>query len=129
MPAGWVGSVSHKGTFAAAIVAPSGDGFVGIDLERAVSSRFDIGRRILTPRERPATGRELTLVFSIKEAIYKAIDPIVERYVAFTEVELEIGDAGACTVTVVDPARLPVSIDAWWCERDGHWIATARGRA
>jgi 4'-phosphopantetheinyl transferase EntD len=129
VPAGWSGSLSHKGELAAAIAAPADAGWVGIDLELAVASRQPIERRILTPREARASGRDVTRVFAIKEAIYKAIDPIVRRYVAFTEVELEIGSAGACTVRIVDPSHLPVEIEAWWAEHAGHWLATARARA
>jgi 4'-phosphopantetheinyl transferase EntD len=132
MPAGWVGSISHKGARAAAIVAAAGEAHLGIDLERAVAPKLDIARRILTVRERAAVrdDREVTLRFAIKEAIYKAIDPIVRRYVGFTEVELELeldgARGGVCGVTVLDRGRLPVVIDAWWTERDGHWVATAR---
>jgi 4'-phosphopantetheinyl transferase EntD len=125
LPTGWVGSISHKGTRAAALVAPATGGFIGVDLEAAAPPRMPIERRILTPRER-ATGREVTLHFAIKEAIYKAVDPIVRRYVGFTEVELEIAADGACTVRVLDMLRLPVTIEAWWQERDGMWLATAR---
>jgi enterobactin synthetase component D len=127
LPAGWVGSVSHKGSTAAAIVAPAGAGWVGIDLERAAASRLDIARRILTPREQaalddhPDRGRAVTLRFAIKEAIYKAVDPIVCRYVGFTEVELEVG-AVYCAVR----SELPAVIEATWCEHGSHWIATAR---
>jgi enterobactin synthetase component D len=127
LPPGWVGSISHKGSLAAAIVAPAARGFVGIDLERAVPPRLPIERRILTPREQATVrGRDITLCFSIKEAIYKAIDPIVRRYVGFTEVELALGADGGCAVTVLDPARLPVVIEASWRELDGMWLATAR---
>lgn len=128
LPAGWVGSISHKGTRAAAIVAPREAGFVGIDLELATASKLPIERRILTPREQErVSGREVTLYFAIKEAIYKAIDPIVRRYVGFTEVELELaGDIAQ--VKILDPSRLPVEVEAWWQERDGHWLATARAR-
>jgi len=125
LPAGWVGSISHKRTRAAALVAPATGGFVGVDLEAAAPPRMAIERRILTPRER-ATGREVTLYFAIKEAIYKAVDPIVRRYVGFTEVELEVAGDGACSVRVLDIARLPVIVEAWWQERDGMWLATAR---
>lgn len=130
LPAGWVGSISHKGGRAAALVAPAGEGFVGIDLELAAPPRQSIESRILTPRElaRVRDRREITLSFSIKEAIYKAIDPIVHRYVGFTEVELDIAPDGGCTVHVVDASRLPVVVEAWWREHDGHWLATARAR-
>jgi enterobactin synthetase component D len=129
LPSGFVGSISHKAERAAALVAPAGQGFVGIDIELAAPPRLPIERRILTPREQAlVSGRDVTLFFSIKEAIYKAIDPIVRRYVGFTEVELDVRADGSVTVTVLDTARLPVEIEATWREHDGHWLATARGR-
>jgi 4'-phosphopantetheinyl transferase EntD len=136
LPAGWVGSISHKGTRAAALVAPDEGARIGLDLERAAPPRLDIGSRILTPAERAALaqlpphayGLAVTLRFAIKEAIYKAVDPFVRRYVGFTEVELEVRDDGSCAVRVLDPARLPVVVSATWREVDGHWLTTARAR-
>lgn len=126
LPAGLSGSVSHKGAFAAAIVAPADGGFVGIDLERAAPPRSDIARRILTAREQaalPDRGRAVTLRFAIKEAIYKAIDPVVRRYVGFTEVELDLL-ADSCAITT----EIPLAIEAHWREHGEHWLATARAR-
>jgi 4'-phosphopantetheinyl transferase EntD len=124
LPPGWVGSVSHKRALAAALVAPAGAGRLGVDLEVAAAPRGDIARRVLTAREQAELtdgGRGVTLRFSIKEAIYKAIDPYVRRYVGFTEVELALaGDA--VTVTTA----LPFAIEATWREHAGHWLATAR---
>jgi enterobactin synthetase component D len=130
LPAGWVGSISHKADRAAALIAPAGDGFVGLDIELAAPPRQPIEKRILTAREqqRINDGRDVTLHFAIKEAIYKAVDPMVRRYVGFTEVELEIARDGSCSVHILDPARLPVVVDAWWQERDGLWLATARAK-
>ena len=129
LPAGWTGSITHKPGIAAAIVAPAGKGHVGIDLEVATARPIDVSPRILTPRERaalPDHGAAVTLRFAIKEAIYKAVDPFVRRYVGFTEVELDVGDDGSCAVTVVDPAKLPVAIEARWQALEGLWLATAR---
>ncbi len=124
LPAGWYGSISHKGNRAAALIAPAGEARVGIDLERAAPPRQDIARWILTRREQDTLddrGRGATLRFSIKEAIYKAIDPFVRRYVAFTEVELDVAD-GIAHVT----SELPFSIETTWREHAGFWLATAR---
>ena len=118
LPAGWVGSISHKGARAAALVAPAGDAQIGVDLELAQPARQDIARWILTPREQAQLvdrGRGATLRFSIKEAIYKAIDPFVRRYVAFTEVELEVSEAGVAQVRLGAAAR------------DRDHVARARG--
>lgn len=127
LPAGWYGSVSHKGTRAVALIAPAGDARVGVDLELARPPRQDIARWILTPREQDALsdrGRGATLRFSIKEAIYKAVDPFVRRYVAFTEVELDVVD-GVAHVT----SKLPFEIETTWREHAGFWLATARARS
>ncbi|HEY5921149.1 MAG TPA: 4'-phosphopantetheinyl transferase superfamily protein [Kofleriaceae bacterium] len=130
LPAGWVGSISHKGERAAALLAPAGDGFVGLDIEVAASPRQPIEKRILTLREQQHVrdGRDVTRSFAIKEAIYKAIDPMVRRYVGFTEVELDVATDGSCAVHILDASRLPVVVEAWWQERDGLWLATARAR-
>ena len=128
VPAGMTGSISHKLARAAALIAMADEGFVGVDLERAAPTKLDIAKRILTVNEVRVAGAELLRVFAIKEAIYKAIDPIVQRYVGFQEVELVVGQGGEVKVSVVDAGRLPVAIEAWWTELDGHWLATARAR-
>jgi 4'-phosphopantetheinyl transferase EntD len=128
VPAGLSGSISHKLARAAALVAMAEHGHVGVDLERAGPTKLDIAKRILTANEARVSGAELLRVFAIKEAIYKAIDPIVCRYVGFQEVELVVGEGGDVKVSVVDAGRLPVAIEAWWTALDGHWLATARAR-
>lgn len=128
VPAGFSGSISHKLARAVALLAAASDGHVGVDLERMAPTKIDIAKRILTQREQVVAGAELLRVFAIKEAIYKAIDPIVQRYVGFHEIELVVGAGGAVDVTVVDPAKLPVTIEAWWTEADQHWLATARAK-
>jgi 4'-phosphopantetheinyl transferase EntD len=120
------GSIAHKAgperVIAAAIAAPH---LVGIDIERALAPRQPIETRILTPREQAALGsdrRYVALAFAIKEAIYKAVDPVVRRYVAFTEVELDL-DAGRAT------SQLPLDVTFWWTELatpEPLWLATAR---
>ncbi len=152
LPRGWVGSISHKQSHAAAIVAPDAGARVGIDLERAAPPRGDIAHHVLTERELAgltltdpvALGRAVTLRFAIKEAIYKAVDPFVRRYVGFHEVELAVADDGSCAVS----SALPFAITAWWCELDpavldehsgrspkpearspGYWLATASASA
>lgn len=127
LPAGWVGSISHKGTRAAALIAPAGEARVGVDLELAQPARQDIARWILTRREQDTLadrGRGATLRFSIKEAIYKAVDPFVRRYVAFTEVELDVSDEGIALVS----SALPLAIETTWREHAGFWLSTARAR-
>jgi 4'-phosphopantetheinyl transferase EntD len=129
--------VSHKDSHAVAVVAPlAAEGWrVGIDLERAAPPRGDVAARILTDAELatlaelPAVerGRAVTLRFSIKEAIYKALDPMVQRYIGFREVALQWHDQHAS----VAPLRLDgnwFAVEVWWTEFDGFWLSTARAR-
>lgn len=152
------GSITHKGTRALAGVMPRSTDVqhFGVDLERrpTVSAAHapSIASRILTAREREALAtydqavvhahggdephaarlhRERTLLyFAIKEAVYKAIDPYVERYVRFTEVELALHDDGTTAVTLALPELAPgdVQVDAWWRMDDDWIVATAVSR-
>ena len=90
-------SISHKEHVAVALVGEPGTAHrVGVDVEIDRPLRFDIARRVLTDLELerlsalPEDRRSGFVLrrFSTKEAIYKAIDPFVQRYVAFREVSV-----------------------------------------
>jgi 4'-phosphopantetheinyl transferase EntD len=157
LPAGVTGSISHKRLATApdhpsgaprgraiAIAAVGTQQTVGVDLEvrptAAELGRPDIAPRILTAHEMATLlagdalqRREAVLLaFALKEAVYKAIDPVVQRYVGFTEVEIDPdrpadfyqgADAGLVTVRVLvaDPAAHTLQLRASW-QRDAHWI-------
>lgn len=142
LPPGVLGSISHKRTHAVAIALASepGPGHLGIDLENRPQKhdppRPSIASRILTPREQDQLSalREFAhadatrLRFALKEAVYKAIDPIVERYVSFTEVEVDVFDDGRVDVHLLLPELVGQGwqVAAQW-RRDARWIlATAR---
>jgi len=106
LPAGAVGSVSHKRTIAVALAARASEPLatVGIDVEELRPLRADIARRVLTPDERaalppdgPARDAEVLRAFSAKEAIYKALDPWVRRFVGFEEATLARAPDGVLT--------------------------------
>lgn len=113
LPPGAVGSVSHKRTIAVALASREATprATLGIDVEELRPLRADIARRILTPEERAALlpdgpGRDaaVLLAFSAKEAIYKALDPWVQRFVAFEEATVARASDGALTAALA-PAR------------------------
>ena len=89
LPAGIVGSISHKEAVAVALVASERDGSerdgkVGIDVELEVWRARDIAAKVLRPEELAEleslpTGeraKAVLLRFSAKEAVYKALDPV-----------------------------------------------------
>jgi enterobactin synthetase component D len=110
LPPGAVGSVSHKRTIAVALVARVADprATIGIDVEDLRPLRTDIASRVLTPEELaviPSGGPErdaaVLLRFSAKEAIYKALDPWVQRFVGFDEASVARAPDGALTGRLV----------------------------
>jgi 4'-phosphopantetheinyl transferase EntD len=99
LPAGALGSISHKDGLAVALgAADDGSGWcLGVDLEDlSHHPKHDIAPRVLTVAEREAIAtlpaaalhREVLFRFAAKEAIYKALAPTLRRYIGFHEVEL-----------------------------------------
>jgi phosphopantetheine--protein transferase-like protein len=137
LPAGVRGSISHKRGVAVAIAAAGiDDERIGVDVEQLAAPRVDIGARILTEAERAALAAEpddarglaVTLRFAIKEAIYKAVDPFVRRYVGFREVAVWPDDGGGARVEVEPDAALPLAIEAAWTRVGALVVCTARAR-
>ncbi|WP_355661313.1 4'-phosphopantetheinyl transferase family protein [Halomonas salifodinae] len=95
-PAGCIGSITHSHGWAAALVGPraSYQG-LGLDAERWLDDETAarLARRVLTPAERerlPANEAALavTLTFSLKESLFKALYPLVGRRFYFPDAEL-----------------------------------------
>jgi len=96
-PRGWVGAITHTGTFASAVVG-SADKLLGLGLDsepllteaaaESVRTRALVGQEI-----RFATNLELlTVIFSAKESLYKCLRPRVGRFFGFTAAEIvELG--------------------------------------
>ena len=95
-PAGFIGSISHSGRLAAAAVSNGPLQGIGIDVEdsnRIGHTHPRLHRKLFTEAERSRNWmdpREGTVLFSAKEAAYKAINPLVGRYIGFQEVEADI---------------------------------------
>ena len=106
-PEGFVGSISHCRTVAIAAAAKSNSqlGFIGIDIEETEPLDSDLWDSICSSNERElfqlgtGAGRQAKIIFSIKEAVYKAQYPATGRLLDFRDVDI-------------------LSIDA-----DGHFVA------
>jgi 4'-phosphopantetheinyl transferase EntD len=149
IPQGLVGSISHKRTMAVAIVAPVPPGHgsrttVGIDIEQRAHMRpalRDISPRILTgpeihmlPHDVSNRNEAVLLFFALKEAIYKAIDPYVQRHVRFQEVEVTAHDSltndtgsGSVALNLPEFAAHAPTVSVHWWKDDNHLFAVATG--
>ncbi|MET1078076.1 MAG: 4'-phosphopantetheinyl transferase superfamily protein [Pseudomonas sp.] len=98
-PPGLVGSITHGAGWAAAVVAPaSGCQGLGLDLEQLLSAERAerLAEQILTANELqrlqqlPQEQRALlvTLTFSLKESLFKALYPLVRTRFYFEHAEL-----------------------------------------
>lgn len=137
LPPGWTGSISHKGDLAVGMVARAGRGRVGVDLEDYGPPRLSIARRILTAAELalveslPEERRWFAILirFSVKEAIYKALDPYVRRYVAFDEAEVDVDPDGRAAVRLtLARGEGPFVAEARYEWLRGRLLASARVR-
>ena len=95
-PEGIVGSIAHCESWAVALVArSSAASAIGVDLERrAASPNRDIADVICCPEElgwasqEGACGERLIMLFSAKEAVFKALYPQCGRFIDFKDVVL-----------------------------------------
>lgn len=129
LPEGFRGSVSHKDDDIAVALVRPGHLDVGIDVEGRSTRAQDISRKILTQSElgvlatipeEEQQGRVL-LAFSIKEAIYKAVDPTLQRHISFKAVSVNPRTDGSVEVLTdwTDP-----KVQARWMPWNNHWIST-----
>lgn len=97
LPSGVAGSIAHKDEVAVAHAARSADGStLGVDVELARRLSDGVVRRVLCDDELEqlalrgveAASEAALERFAVKEAVYKAIDPFLRRYVGFREVRL-----------------------------------------
>lgn len=140
VPQGVVGSISHKQALAIAIAAPDEGWTLGVDIEAHKRLTRDISRRVLTQAEIDELDRErlsgyqrtlaVLLRFSIKEAVYKAIDPFVTRFVGFREVSVHPRADGQVVVRAqLSPApTTPLDIRARYITYETYFISCARAR-
>jgi 4'-phosphopantetheinyl transferase EntD len=95
-PDPWIGSISHTDTLAvAALARRERIRGLGVDVERRGRLTTRLLRMILTPREIAHCGHGADLesalvIFSAKEAIYKAVQGEVGGYIGFQDVEVEL---------------------------------------
>jgi 4'-phosphopantetheinyl transferase EntD len=146
LPSSVTASISHKRTLAVALAAPKTGGLsVGIDIEPVPAQpaspgeptwngRPDISSLVMTERElgalvglpAPRRRREVVLHFSVKEALYKALNPIVGRYVSFHEATVLPASDGSVGVTLgLAKNEGPFRVEAHWSEIAGHLLTTA----
>lgn len=107
-PNGWVGSISHSGNGAFAAVAPSSrcQG-LGVDMERTVTGDHvqEIAAMVALPGELDRLvglppERALTLLFSAKEALYKALYPQVRQLYDFSAARLDTWNPDSWSLTL-----------------------------
>ena len=128
-PPSAVGSIAHTRTLAAALVGPAtGHDGLGIDIEATTAVSGQVAERVLTPAERdwlPAPEWR-TMVFSGKEAIYKAVNPLTGEFLGFSDVELEIDpEAGEFRARCRRNLRSAVPVAAghgYWAVYRAHWL-------
>jgi 4'-phosphopantetheinyl transferase EntD len=102
-PNGFVGSLSHDSELAVAAVAiqyPIES--VGIDVEPSLPLPAELIETVATPAEMIQLGTDLLsgrLLFSIKEAVYKATNPIDGLFLDYHDVEVDLDKFTARTTT------------------------------
>lgn len=131
-PRGFTGSISHCRTAVIAVAARLSEqiGCIGIDVEEADALDRELWDSICTQKElawvqsQTDAGRWAKVIFSIKEAVYKAQYPVTERLLAFQEVEITSFDpAGRFRMRIL--GRRPNLVSGHFLANDEFVLAFA----
>jgi 4'-phosphopantetheinyl transferase EntD len=130
-PPGVVGSITHcEGYRACAVARTSSALALGIDAERNALLDEGVWEEVARGRERElrdagsASGPHLDAVlFSAKEAIFKAWYPLARRWLGFEDAEVSIESPGFFTARLLGPAA--EASEAPFGELAGRWAADA----
>lgn len=112
-PEGIVGSISHTHRYCGVAVARSERvQSLGLDVEQDKQLSPDIITVICTPAERTRLrdARDAIIYFGAKEAFYKCVYPLLQTFLDFQDVELDV-DLGARTFTgrIIKPGAASVA--------------------
>jgi 4'-phosphopantetheinyl transferase EntD len=98
-PEGVVGSLAHDDEFAVAAVALRTDiARLGVDIEPAEPLPSDIVDRVLSVGEKRLTNNDRVmsrLIFSSKEAVYKALNALDGSPLEYDDIEIRLAEATA----------------------------------
>jgi enterobactin synthetase component D len=111
-PKNITGSISHCEDLAVSVVTTK-DNFLSLGVDIELISRFKhkaLAKRICTSSEAAWALKakknwplRLAMIFSAKEAVYKALNPLTNRYIGFKEAEIVFSDAGQFKVKLFNP--------------------------
>jgi 4'-phosphopantetheinyl transferase EntD len=122
-PSGIVGSITHCAGYRACAVGHA-DSFaaLGIDAERDVPLKDGVWETVANGAERRLRARGLdTALFSVKEAVYKALYPLTGLRLDFTDAQVTLDEeAGTFSAQVTQVGE----VAGRWTRRDGLVVAT-----
>jgi enterobactin synthetase component D len=137
-PAGIVGSISHSGSWAGALVAQlSAWRSLGLDMEQTMASANAerLAAHILTatelrqllPLSLAQRARQIGLAFSLKESLFKALYPLVLRRFCFHDAELLSCDKGTARlrllINLAQDWPAGSELDGQFCELNGYMLS------
>ena len=131
-PEGCCGSITHDNAVAAAAVGRKGSLLsVGIDVEPLVKNACEVEKIVCTPGESYSLGNlsaelgfdSLTVLFSAKESVYKALFPLYRTFLRFRDVEIEVIPERRRFKAHLAPSGMPTILSGAF-ERFGDRVAT-----
>ena len=122
-----VGSIAHSRRLAIALVGRSARyAAIGVDVEPFGRATRRVAERVLSERERAGLADDSwhTLLFSAKEAVYKAVNPLAGEFLEFRDVEVAAGDGRFKAVTTRHLASTAAVVggEGYFLAVYGHWL-------
>ena len=121
-PLGVAGSITHSERLCLAVAGRFRA--MGVDLEPAIALPVDLRDSVLVPEEAEATDHEAKLIFSAKEAVYKAQYGLTRQMLGFDSVAVTIAPGQFLARFRQDVGVIPAGreITGRWTDVSGHFL-------
>ena len=112
-PAGVVGSITHSATLTAAVAGHAAH-WAGVGADLTTQSRVTarVAKRLLLSAERATLPSDdwRTAIFSAKESVYKAVNPMCGEFLAFQDVQITVVNDGVFTAATTRPCASSAAV-------------------
>ena len=100
---------------------------IGIDIEQEHRVDARVAARVLVPEEHASLVEEdwRTMLFAAKEAVYKAVNPLVGEYLEFDDVQVSANKDGTFGAVTTQPRKSTSRIETGqghFRRVEGHWL-------
>lgn len=124
-PQGFTGSITHNSGVAFAVTVPQDQGFIGIDFvdlsEQIPATHLILNFMEINTKFAKSLKNPELLLFSLKESVIKILSPVLQEYIEFKDIKINLGNS----VAEITYREKKVGINLFWLIHSNYAFTVA----